>query len=423
MTVSGEFATVPITSIFVNRAARQRKALTGIEELAASISEIGLIHPPVIERNGELRVGERRWTACKSLGWSHIPVQYVDDMNAAELSLLELEENLQRVDISWQEQCFAYQEYHALRVAQDPTWTLEQSADILGVDASAIAKRIAVADEIKAGNEAVAKADKFSVARGLTQRAAERKKASAIAAVTAALPGTKPAAAKPQVPLLHADFIEWSKTYSGPQINFLHCDFPYGISANLQKQGNNVALYGSYADGADVYYYLLDSLCDFVETHVADSAHIMFWFSMDYYQHTVDALTRMGFDINSFPLIWHKNDNTGLLPDPSRGPRRIYETALIGSRGDRKIVRAKSNLFSHPGKDKSIHMSEKPVPMLRYFFEMFVDEYSVVLDPTCGSGNALKAAQALRAASVLGLEKDANFYRNAVENYFGTDIT
>ena len=66
-------------------------------------------------------------------------------------------------------------------------------------------------------------------------------------------------------------------------------------------------------------------------------------------------------------------------------------------------------------------MNEKPIAMLRHFLSMLVDEYSFVLDPTAGSANALKAAQSLGAASVLGLEKNTEFYNRAVEAYFDGD--
>ena len=66
-------------------------------------------------------------------------------------------------------------------------------------------------------------------------------------------------------------------------------------------------------------------------------------------------------------------------------------------------------------------MSEKPVGMLKHFMGMIVDEYSVVLDPTAGSANALKAASALGAPTVLGLERDTEFYNRAKEAYFNAD--
>jgi DNA modification methylase len=139
----------------------------------------------------------------------------------------------------------------------------------------------------------------------------------------------------------------------------------------------------------------------------------MFWFAMRrgderLYEPTAKALERMGWDINPMPLVWLKSDGTGIIPDPERGPRQIYETCFIASRGDRKIVRAVANAYSAPTVSER-HMSEKPEPMLRHFFRMLVDENTVMLDPTCGSGSALRAADSLGAKYVLGLEINEEF--------------
>lgn len=54
--------------------------------------------------------------------------------------------------------------------------------------------------------------------------------------------------------------------------------------------------------------------------------------------------------------------------------------------------------------------------MLEHFFRMLVDEHSRVLDPTCGSGMAIKAAEAAGAAFALGLERDLDFHAAACNN-------
>ena len=430
---SGEFRTIPITDIWVDRTARQRTELTGVEELAESISRVGLIHPPVIERSGQLRTGETRWEACKLLGWTAIPVQYVDELDEAGLQELELEENVRRKDIPWEDECKAIAKYHALQVARDPSWTQAQTGERLGISSTNLAAKMSVAAHLEAGTERVVNAPKLSVAMGVAQRINERAKASGIVkAISAAAPGklTLPggitieppkAAPKPEAPLLLADFAEWAAAYSGPEFNLLHCDFPYGVNADKADQGQAAAM-GGYADGFDVYTSLLDTLAGNMDSLVARSAHLIFWFSMDYYQFTKDRLEAMGWKVNPFPLIWHKSDNTGVLPDPKRGARRTYETAFFASRGDRLLTAkgAVANSFAHPGRDKSIHMSEKPVPMLQHFMSMVCDEYSLVLDPTCGSGNSLKAAQKLGAKQVLGLEINEEFYTRSKEAYYGT---
>jgi DNA modification methylase len=51
--------------------------------------------------------------------------------------------------------------------------------------------------------------------------------------------------------------------------------------------------------------------------------------------------------------------------------------------------------------------------MLRHFFSMFVDETTTMLDPTCGSGASLRAAEDLGAKLVVGLELDPNYAKSA----------
>lgn len=137
---------------------------------------------------------------------------------------------------------------------------------------------------------------------------------------------------------------------------------------------------------------------------------------MEYYEETRAFFqTRLpDWTFNKFPLIWTKTDNKGILPDAKRGPRRIYETCLFGSRDDRFIVRAVSNSYGAPTGVKA-HQSEKPEPVLRHFMQMFVDEHSRVLDPTCGSGSSLRAAESLNAKLVFGLEKNPDFAEGALK--------
>ena len=217
----------------------------------------------------------------------------------------------------------------------------------------------------------------------------------------------------PRVPpdsILQEDFLAWAPSYTGRPFNFLHCDFPYGINVFSGKLSGREA-HTTYNDSPDVYWSLIKCLCTNLDRLMTPSGHLMFWFSMEYYSETLEIFSELApsLTFQKFPLIWTKSDNVGILPDPKRGPRRIYETALIASREDRFIIRAKSNSYSSPT-DKAHHHSTKPEPMLRNFFEMFVDEHTRMLDPTCGSGSALRAAESLGAEQVLGLEKDPEHF-------------
>lgn len=404
---------IPLSSVWVDREKRQRREIgeEALLQLMKSISERGLIHPIVVTREHEVIAGERRFTAISRLGHDSIEVRYVDEVEASELHLIELEENIRRENISWQEQTLALEQWHKLRIAEDPSWSQKSTAEELGISHTEVSRNLALAKEIAAGNTSVAGADKISTATNILKRKQERERTSTLASIAGEAPDAK------RIPLLHADFHEWAAGYGGVKFNLLHCDFPYGVKADNQQQGNNTAMHGGYADGPEVYFALLDTLEMAMSNVVADHAHLIFWYSMDYHQMTIERLNKMGWKVNPFPLIWHKTDNTGLLPDPQRGPRRIYETALFASRGDRLVVQAVSNCFGHPGKDKEIHMSEKPQPMLHHFMRMVCDANSVMLDPTAGSANALKVAEKLGANYVLGLERDEEFFKRSTAAY------
>jgi len=57
---------------------RHRKDLGDLEPLAKSIEEVGLLHPPAVNKKDVLIDGYRRIEACKMLGWEEIPVNRVD---------------------------------------------------------------------------------------------------------------------------------------------------------------------------------------------------------------------------------------------------------------------------------------------------------------------------------------------------------
>ena len=404
---SGTFRALDVTTIVVNRDIRHRKELTHVEELAASIAMRGLIHPILVQRDSlELVAGERRLAACKSLGWTHIPAQYEDEADPTDLRALELEENVRRVDLTWQDNCLAILDYHRLQSSKEADWNQQKTALALNMSPMDVSRKISVAEEIERGNNRVAEAPRYSTAVGLTSRAKEREAEHALQLLKA--PPKKEEARVESI--ITDDFNTWAAGYSGPRFNFIHCDFPYGIGADSFDQGS-APLHGGYSDTTYDYERLCDSLKSNISRLVGDTCHLMFWFSMKRYQWTLDFLSSF-FTINPYPLIWVKSDNSGILPDPERGPRQVYETAFFGSRGDRKIVRAKSNAISLPS-EKDIHMSIKPRDVLSYFFQMFVDGTTKMLDPTCGSGSSLRSAEALGANYVFGLEKNPEFAESA----------
>jgi site-specific DNA-methyltransferase (adenine-specific) len=68
---------------------------------------------------------------------------------------------------------------------------------------------------------------------------------------------------------------------------------------------------------------------------------------------------------------------------------------------------------------EKVHPTQKPVQLLKYLISLFTDENDVVLDPCCGSGSTLLAAQEMGRKSY-GFEVDRNFFEASKKKVLGT---
>ncbi len=370
------FQLYPITEITVNREERHRTVVDDLEGLKQSIATVGLLNPIIIDRDGTLIAGERRYNACLQLGLTSIPVQFRDDLPRLAREQIELDENIKRKQLSWEDEARAVLRFYEIGRELNPEWSFDKTANELGMSQTQVIRQVHVGQALIEGDPQVCGADRFSVAYGILERRSARasdaeenalnelleRPAPEVAGELANEVEDEPQAVATRTPVKCTDFTEWVMGYRGAKFNFIHCDFPYGIDADKHDQGAAQAM-GGYEDTLDYYRQLVTTFLSRQDAFIAPSAHCMFWFSMRHYQWTKEAFEEAGWSVNYMPLLWVKSNNAGTLPDPKRGPRQIYETALLCSRGDRFIVRAKSNAFAAPT-TKQFHMSEKNVDML-----------------------------------------------------------
>ncbi|MYS20396.1 chromosome partitioning protein, ParB family [Streptomyces sp. DvalAA-14] len=111
-----------------------------LNELIASIKEVGLLQPVVVRQIGtdrfELIMGERRWRACREAGLERIPaiVRATDD---EKLLLDALLENLHRAQLNPLEEAAAYDQ-----LLRDFACTHEQLADRIGRSRSQVSNTL-----------------------------------------------------------------------------------------------------------------------------------------------------------------------------------------------------------------------------------------------------------------------------------------
>ena len=386
---------------------RQRSVINEAElkELAASIARNGLLQPIVVDKSGRLLAGERRLRAHQLLGLTEITVTLWEDLPATERTIIELEENLKRQNLDWQDQMRAVRKLHDAYTMLDPEWNASKTAQALNVSPAYVSQMLTVEREVQKNPNLLNEAS----AKTIYNQYARKQSRDIDAVITDQLMPIGPAAPEP-FELHCANFLTWAPIYTGRPFNVLHCDFPYGLymhEANMQSSRQS----DRYDDTPELFIQLLGCLLSNRHRLLAPAGHAVFWTSPKY-RSAASARLRAepGFVVDDFPLIWHKSDLAGIVPDPRRGPRRTYEMALFVTWGDRFIVRPVSNSVSHPrGSADSEHISEKPIPVVEHFLSMLVDENTDMLDPTCGSGTAVAAGVSLKARRVVGLDIEQRY--------------
>jgi ParB/RepB/Spo0J family partition protein len=443
--ITDHYARLPLNLIAIDRDGRQRRKLE-TRGLLESIKLRGVLNPIIVERatdqdgKHKLTAGERRYQASSELGLPDIPVRFADELSFAEAQIFELEENIKRQNLTWQDEARAIQRIHVLYCELDTSWTQDKTTWELGFTKGTISVHLTVANNLDI-NENARNATSLREAYNIITRKAEREAANEMDRILygapLTIPGASPApselpvetpstgfideaprAAPPLVihdyridgnpakNILLESFLMWAPKYTGPAFNLIHCDFPYGISVFGGPQ-SGVNRHQSYDDSREIHFQLLETLLIHFDRLASTSCHVIYWFSMQHYNQIKQMVAELAPEliIQTHPLIWHKTDNSGIASDPRHGPRHIYETALLMSRGKRPIVRMTSDVYGCPT-DHELHIHTKPEPMLRYFFGMLVDEHTVFLDPTCGSGSSIRAAESLGARTVVGMDTD-----------------
>lgn len=446
------------------RETSQRKKPEGIEGLVDSIERVGLIHPIVVDEEARLVAGGNRLEAFKLLmkkdekKWGKIPTVQRADLTPAERKVIELEENVKRVGLNWKDEAYAVLELDRMLASIHLEWTLAQRAGYIGYHQVNHSKWLKVAMALEQGHVKIQDCPTMTAAANILEREKSRqednvmnelyselsgsvntdeedddagepkeinldgtgKGSASSKTLGGKLPNRQPA--KPARAIVQTDFIEWAGNYTGPKFNFVHCDFPYGINHGKSDQGGAKGRWDSYNDSPDVYFALIRAMLENRDRIMLPSCHVMFWLSAKF---SMQQVTRQMFqelapdlEIDEYPLVWHKTDNKGIIRDVEHTPRHVYESAFWITRGNRQIIKAVADTYGAPTrKSDALHISEKPVPVLRHFMQLCIDGYSEVLDPTAGSGTALRAAHSMGAKRVLGLELNAEYAESAQREF------
>jgi DNA modification methylase len=414
---------------------RQRRTFDEkkIQELATSIMQKGLFHPPVCRFDGEnyiLVAGERRTRAIRSLSdidvgvvcndefvpSGALPITLLGDLPPLALREAELEENTIRVDLSWQEQAAAIAELDALRRDQAAEVGLTHTAR---ATASEIVGREAVGSEITKVTEAVVVAkhlDDPDVAKAKSPKEAMKiiqKKAEV--AHREKLAATFDMEKTPHTALRGSCF-DLAPTLPSTFFDVILTDPPYGIGAD--NFGDMAGTTHDYKDTEDYALSCYELVAREGFRVAKESAHIYVFLDPRLWHEISLIFTLAGWDVWPTPLIWNKLN--GMLPKPEHGPRRTYEMILFATKGKKKVTKVGADVITCSLVTDRAHGAQKPVPLYCELLSRSTVPGNTVLDFFSGSGTIFPAANKLRLVST-GMEISQEYYNLGLTRIHQTD--
>jgi len=414
---------------------RQRRTFAAdqLHELGESIRERGLFHPIILRIIGEdyvLVSGERRLRAMidiYDLGGSFrhdgqdvrsgfIPYTLLEDLDELGVEEAELEENIRRADLTWQERAAAHARLNALRTKQaaqrgeaPPTVAdiaLEVRGSREGVNQESTRREIIVAKHLD--NPAVKAAKSVDEAFKILKKEESHAKSRALGeqvgrTFTADLHK-----------ILNEDSLQWMCNASAEQFDVILTDPPYGMGADeFGDSGGLAAGAHGYKDDAEHFHKILTILAPESYRLAKAEAHLYMFCDIEWFPDIKSALAVAGWWVFRTPLIWHKPSGMR-APWPEHGPQRKYETICYAVKGKRPVLKMAADLISFGADSNLGHAAQKPVALFEELLRRSCRPGNTVFDPFCGSGTIFAAAHELKCQAT-GIELDQASFGIAVK--------
>lgn len=406
---------------------RQRKhfAEKPLADLRSSILSKGLMHPPVVQVTDEgyvLVAGERRTRAIceiadlgisfpcdgKTIDPGFIPVIQISDLAPIEIREAELEENVIREPLTWQEQANAIAELHSLRGDQAAAQGSTQSAKATATEIKGTGE-VAVGSEISRVTEAVILSrhlDDPDVAKAKSQKEAlkiVRKKAEAAHREKLAAqfnPDSTPHTLK------QGDSLTLLTSVPDSSVDLILTDPPYGVGADTF--GDMAGTGHAYKDTPEYAMQCYSVLAKEGYRAAKENAVAYVFCDIRHWSAIEMEFILAGWEAWPQPLIWAKGN--GMLPRPDYGPRKTYEAILMFMKGTPRHYKVGApDVISISQTEELQHGAQKPVELYHELISRSVLPGATILDPFSGSGTIFPAASRAKCVAV-GFEISTEYY-------------
>lgn len=140
---------IPLASITIPTRLRHDYGGVEFERLKESLTEYGQIQSLLLTPDNVLVAGGRRYAAMKQLNWTEAECIVGPPSERDRLLEIELEENVRRLNMSWQERCLAIALIHKMKKDKDTKWGLRETGELLNTSFAHLSKLVKVADRLR----------------------------------------------------------------------------------------------------------------------------------------------------------------------------------------------------------------------------------------------------------------------------------
>lgn len=428
--------TIPVSDLIIPKdRQRGRESFTPakLASLVDSIERLGQLQPVILENDKKtLRAGERRTESIKILVEAgkrffhdgkkvpagHIVYVTVGDLSEADLYEVELAENIERQDLTWQERDTAKVRLFQLRRGKaeekGEVYTMADfNREVRGPGAPYDVGLTAAIEVVKnLHNPDVAKAKSREEAVKIIRRNNESVLREALVEKLAADVG----APKSKHTLVLGSAFDNSAIIDSNSVDVILTDPPYGIDMDTMntQSGSSSGLTHNYKDDLEYASKCVEFVAQEGMRVTKASAHAYMFCELEHFQKWQAIFQAHGWYVWPKPVIWNKSP-TGSLLGAANGPRHVYEAILYAIKGRRPVNIVGADVISVPGPSANkLHPAEKPVELLARLLSWSAVPGDRIVDFFCGCGGVFPAANQFQC-EVVAFERDPAHHAHAFQ--------
>lgn len=413
---------------------RQRTDFGNIEALAFGIKKHGQIAPIVVSENVnesltahpnkkyKLIAGERRTRAFAMNGVAEIEATLWSDVDELVHAEIELEENMNRKELSWQEQCSAVERLDNIKRKMygdsqsgdkyGQAWGLQDTATSLGVSLGMASQDIQLSKDLKAMPKVAAQVANLpkTAARKVIKQAKEK-------VLLEKQIENRELDLNPSI--LLGNCCDLVKDLPDASVDLWITDPPFAvkkISDAAKQYGYNTT--DTNVGDEDVMRETYNILIPEMFRALKPGAHVYMFYGSAWHTELLSMLRKAGFEMDDIPLIWDKTRSSVMPRDFHYSSS--YEPILFGMKPPRtkplkKPVKNILTFPSIPGQQR-VHPLQRPEPLLNLLIENSSHPGQVVVDTFAGSGSTIMSAMKLKRKGI-GFEIDEGNF-NRIQDWF-----